>query len=318
MKTPVRISVVTPSYNQGSYLAETIESVISQEGAFLLDYVIVDGGSTDKSVEIIKRYESMLERKEWAVKCHGIRFRWVSEKDRGQTDALIKGFRMVDGEILAWLNSDDTYLPDALQTVVAFFRENPMTALLYGDAHYSDADGEIIGKYPTEDFNLGKLAYFNFICQPSTFFRREAFTAVGGLDESLHFAMDYDLFIRIGKRYVCHHLPQLFSKYRLHEESKTVRADVLFENHEEILRLALKFFGWAPLNVVYGSCNYYCRSRLPGFLTKFRPLVISAALVCTFFRSLWLNRGVRLADLKLLSLDNLRKLFKERMEILRG
>ncbi|SPQ00560.1 putative Glycosyltransferase [Candidatus Sulfobium mesophilum] len=312
------ISIITPSYNQAQFLAETIQSVLGQEGDFNLDYIIVDGGSTDDSVAIIKHFERLLGEGGRQVKCRGINYRWISEKDKGQTDALIKGFRMAEGEILAWLNSDDIYLPDTLQTVSAFFRENPGTALLYGDAHYCDTDGKIIGRYPAEDFNLRKLAYFNFICQPSTFFRREAFEAVGGLDERLHFAMDFDLSVRICKQFPCCYLPRFFSKYRLHEVSKTVRDDVLFENYEEMLHVARKYFDWAPLSLVYGSCTYYCLARLPRFLTRFRSLVIGAALFCTLPRSLWLNRGLRREDLKLLSLSNFRKMFKKRMEILRG
>ena len=312
------ISIVTPSYNQGCFLAETIESVIGQEGEFHIDYLIVDGASTDDSVAIIQKYGTLLETSEWPIKCRGITYRWQSRKDKGQTDALMKGFARAEGEILAWLCSDDTYLPGALQTAVAFFRENPAVSLLYGDAFYCDPAGTITGRYPVEDFDLGRLAYFNFVCQPSTFFRKEAFEAVSGLDESLHFAMDYDLFIKIGKRFTCGYLPQFFSKYRLHEASKTMRDDVLFESHEETLRLAIKHFGWAPLNFVYGSCSYYCRVRLPKVLTEYRVVRICVALVCTVFRSLRLNRGVRKNDLQLLTIVNIRKLFKNREEILSG
>ena len=257
------ISVVTPSYNQARFLSETIESVIGQQGDFSIDYLIIDGGSDDDSVEIIKRYESLLNDHLWDIKCREIQYRWISEKDRGQADALMKGFRLAKGEVLAYLNSDDTYLPGALETVAAFFRDNPGTALLYGDAHYCNTTGEIIGRYPTEDFDFNKLAWFNFFCQPATFFRKEAFDAVGGLDDTLRYAMDYDIFIKIGKRFPCRYLPQYFAKYRLHEASKTMRDDVLFENNEEAVRLAMKHFGWAPLNRVYGSCYYYCLSRTP-------------------------------------------------------
>jgi glycosyltransferase involved in cell wall biosynthesis len=312
------VSIITPSYNQGDFLRQTIESVIGQAGDFYLDYLIIDGGSTDGSVEIIKHYARLLDEENWEIKCRGINCRWLSEKDRGQTHALMKGFRLAEGQILTWLNSDDVYLDGTLHTVAAFFRDNPATALLYGEAHYCNADGEIIGRYPTEAFNLGRLPYFNFFCQPSTFFRRETFEAVGGLDETLHYAMDYDLFVKIGKQFVCCYLPCFFSKYRLHEGSKTVLDDVLYENHEEVLRLALKHFGWAPLTRVYGSCSYYCRARLPGPLTRFRLFGITAALFCTLARSLWLNRGLRQEDLKLLSSENFRKIFKNRMEILRG
>src|SRR6266702_635663 len=109
------ISIVTPSYNQGAFLAETIESVIGQEGDFAIDYTIVDGGSSDDSVDIIRDYEARLHNGKWPVACRGVTLRWTGERDKGQTDALMKGFRMSQGEILAWLNSDDTYLPGALQ-----------------------------------------------------------------------------------------------------------------------------------------------------------------------------------------------------------
>ncbi|HYA12953.1 MAG TPA: glycosyltransferase, partial [Syntrophales bacterium] len=134
-------SIVTPSYNQGEFLSETIESVISQEGDFLIDYIIVDGGSTDNSVAIIRHYDALLQKGEWRISCRGITFRWHSEVDQGQTDALMKGFSVAKGEILAWLNSDDTYLPGALQAVAGFFRDQPDTGLMYGDALYCDRRG---------------------------------------------------------------------------------------------------------------------------------------------------------------------------------
>lgn len=317
--TPIpTFSIVTPSFNQGRFLAETIESVISQEGDFAIDYIIIDGASTDDSLEIIARYDALLKCGEWPVRCQGITFRWQSEKDMGQTDALMKGFRQANGEILAWLNSDDTYLPGALQAAATFFRGHPDTGLIYGDAHFCDPNGTTIGRYRTEEFDLSTLASFNFICQPSTFFKRDVFKAVGGLDVSLHFAMDYDLWIRIGKRFPCRYLPLLLSRYRLHESSKTVREDVLQENIDAGLRLAIKYFDWAPLTRVYASCSCACRSILPEFLSKSRPVVICSALACTVFRSIRLNRGIRRNDLKLLTMSNFRKLFKSRFEVMTG
>ena len=111
------ITVVTPSFNQGEFLAETMESVLSQAGNFIIDYIIVDGGSTDNSVAILKHYDELLQNGEWPTACQKISYRWLSENDKGQTDALKKGFVMAKGEILAWLNSDDTYLPGTVQTV---------------------------------------------------------------------------------------------------------------------------------------------------------------------------------------------------------
>lgn len=311
-------TIVTPSFNQGDFLAETIESVIGQEGDFFIDYIIVDGGSTDDSVAVIKHYDSMLSRGDWTINCRGVNLRWLSEKDAGQTDALAKGFRMATGEIYAWLNSDDIYLPETLRTVADHFQENPDTGLLYGDAHYCDTTGAIIGMYRTEEFDFEKLAWFNFICQPAAFFRKEAFEAVGGLDGSLQFAMDYDLWIRIGRRFPCRYLPVFLATYRLHGASKTVSDKTLIENTEEGLRVAMKHFGWAPLTRVYNACYPLCRSRLPAFIVRNRVAVVFAAVVCTLFRSLRLNRGINLNVLKLLTGENFGKLFKDRIDIMTG
>ena len=313
-----KISIVTPSYNQGEFLAQTIESVISQAGDFSIDYIIVDGGSTDNSIEIIKRYESILHDQHWPVACKSITYRWLSEKDRGQTDALLKGFRMANGTIFSWLNSDDVYLPGALQSAARIFSDYPETGLLYGDAHYCDREGAVIGRYRTEEFDYGKLAWFNYICQPSTFFRKKVFEAVGGLDDTLQFAMDYDLWIKIGKRFPCRYLPEFLAAYRLHESSKTIRNESLYENSEEALRLAIKYFDWAPLTRVYNSCNFSCRARLPVFLSRCKSVIIVATVICTVLRSLQLNRGIRRNDLMLLNMANFSKLFKSRVEIMTG
>ena len=312
------LSIITPSYNQGEFLAATIESVIGQTGDFHLDYLIVDGDSNDSSVAVIRHYEELLLQGKWRIECRGITYRWLSEKDRGQTDALMKGFAMARGEFLAWLNSDDTYLPGALQAAADHFRANPDTALVYGAAQYCDSAGAVIGSYRTEPFDFEKLAWFNFICQPSALFSRKAFEEVGGLDRTLHFAMDYDLWIRIARRFPCRYLPRTLSRYRLHESSKTVRDETLFENCEEALRLARKYFGWAPLTRVYNSCNCYCRAHLPGPLSRNKAALLAATVISSVLRSLWLNRGVRRKDLALLNRENFRKLFKSRLAIMTG
>lgn len=310
------ISIITPSCNQGAFLAETIESVIAQEGDFSIDYIIVDGGSSDNSVDIIKNYDARLHNGEWQVNCQGITYRWVSEWDKGQTDALMKGFRMASGDIYAWLNSDDTYLPGALQTASIFLRDHPDTGLMYGDAHYVDSSGAVISSYHTEEFDLIRLASANIICQPSAFFRRNVFEAVGGLDESLNFVMDYDLWIRIGRRFPCHQLPGLLATYRLHDSSKTISSDTLYGNSEEALAVTIRHFGWAPLTRVYTSCSILCKANLPGVLARNRFTVAAAAMFCSLFRSLYLNRGFNCNDLNLLTGTNFRKLFKSRLEIM--
>lgn len=312
------ISIVTPSYNQGQFLAETIASVISQKGDFCIDYIIVDGGSSDDSVEIIKHYSDRLQKGDWPVNCLGITYRWASEKDKGQTDALMKGFDLAKGNIFAWLNSDDTYLPGALQKAADFFRTNPDMGLLYGEAYYTDAASSIIGRYHTSQFNLETLAAANTICQPAAFFSKAAYDAVGGLDKTLHFVMDYDLWIKIGRRFPCSHIPHLCATYRLHETSKTVTTETLCNNAEESLRVTLKHFNWAPLTRVYTSCNIICKDRLPGILMQNKCMVAVAAIACTIVRSLYLNRGFNRNDLKLLNRENFRKLFKSRLEIMTG
>jgi hypothetical protein len=229
---------------------------------------------------------------------------------------LQKGFDRAQGEILAWLNSDDFYLPGALQQAVSFLGTHPETALVYGAAHYCDQAGTLVGRYRTAPFDYLSLASFNFICQPSAFFRRDAFLAVGGLNTSLHFAMDYDLWIRLGRRFGCSYLPEFLSVYRLHEESKTIRDETLQRNIDEGLGVVLKHYNWAPVTRVYPSCQLRCKAKLPALLAKRRALLIAAALACTALRSLILNRGIRWADLRLLTRDNLGKLFKSRSEVM--
>ena len=225
---------------------------------------------------------------------------------------------MVEGEILGWLNSDDIYLPGALRAAADAFRAHPQTGLLYGDANYCDTAGAVIGRYRTDAFDLDKLAWSNYICQPSAFFRREVFEAVGGLDETLHFVMDYDLWIRIGKSFPCRHLPQLLSSYRLHEASKTIQKETLHLNSEEGLRMTIRHYAWAPLTRVYTACNCLCKARLPSFLAANRTVVIIATIICSLLRSLWLNRGIHRSDLELLNRENFGKLCKSRIEIMTG
>jgi hypothetical protein len=225
---------------------------------------------------------------------------------------------MATGDTLAWLNSDDTYLPGALQTSAGFFTAHPEIGLMYGDACYCDQSGITISKYRTDGFQFDRLASANIICQPAAFFRRDAFHAVGGLDASLHFAMDYDLWIRIGKRYPCSHISRLLATYRLHNSSKTISSDTLYKNCEESLAITIRHFDWAPLTRIYTSCRVLCQTRLPGLFRLNRLLCAAAAIVCTIIRSLYLNRGIHRSDLKLLNQGNFRKLFKSRIEIMTG
>jgi glycosyltransferase involved in cell wall biosynthesis len=304
------ISIVTPSYNQGDFLAETIESVIGQEGDFRIDYIIVDGDSTDDSLEIIRRYEMELNNGEWPLKCHGISYRWLSEKDKGQADALMKGFRLSRGEILAWLCSDDTYFPGTLAMVKNVFADTPGADVVYGKSRFNDEEGMIIGYYPTEPFDYRRLAVANFISQPAAFFTKASLFAIGGLDTNLRYAMDFDLWIRLANERVFHYLPEFLSTYRLHGKSKTMSPDDALANHRECLETVRRHYGWAPLNRVYGYCSTRLTGLLPCFMTRSKILNLLPAVPYTIILYLLYNRGVKFEDLKMINGINLNKLSK--------
>jgi glycosyltransferase involved in cell wall biosynthesis len=206
------VSIVTPSYNQARYLESTLRSVLEQDYSSL-EYIIVDGGSTDGSVDIIRRYADRLA---W----------WVSEKDRGQTDAINKGFAHAHGEILAWLNSDDTYQPGAVAEAVAFLRSQPEVGLVYGDANFIDGNGCVIGRFPAAQTDYRRLRRgYVHIPQQASFWRADLWHKVGPLDPSFYFAMDYDLWVRLAAQAPVQYTPRLWANFRLHTQGKTIAAD---------------------------------------------------------------------------------------------
>ena len=173
------VSVVTPSYNQASYLEATLQSVLEQDYQ-PLEYLVVDGGSTDGSQAIIQQYANKLA---W----------WVSEPDQGQADAINKGFKKATGEIVAWLNSDDLYLPGAVSAAVEIFEEHPEVGVVYGDAISADGEGRLLNELRAASWDVLDLLQFKIICQPAVFMRRSALEAVGYLDPSYHFFLDHQL-----------------------------------------------------------------------------------------------------------------------------
>ncbi len=210
MTQPPLVSIVTPSYNQAQFLRETMHSVLSQDYPNI-EYIVIDGGSSDGSPDIILEYTDRLAY-------------WVSEPDQGQADALQRGFARASGEIIAFLNSDDVYLPGAVGTAVEALEADPGLALIHGDSIYVDASGQEIGRKIGlgGDFLGHFLDQFNPISQPSTFLRKRAYDVAGGIDPTLHLAMDYDLWCRIGLRGMrMEHLAVDLSLFRLHDESKT-------------------------------------------------------------------------------------------------
>ena len=206
------VSIITPSYNQSHFLEGTILSVISQDYENL-EYIVVDGGSTDGSVEIIREYA---DRVSW----------WVSEPDQGQTDAINKGFERAKGEILAWLNSDDTYLPGAISEAVSYLQNHPDTGMVYGDANLIDEDGRVFGKFPARQTDYSRLRRgYVHIPQQASFFRAKLWQQVGPLDPSFYFAMDYDLWVRLAKITSLDYYPRLWANFRLHGDAKSVSED---------------------------------------------------------------------------------------------
>ena len=207
------ISIVTPSFNQAQFLRQTIESVLSQDYTNL-EYIIMDGASSDGSVEIIKAYESRVSY-------------WESIPDKGQTDAINKGFARAKGKYLAWLNSDDVYQPGAVAEAVAFLEAHPDVGLVYGDCDFIDAEGHKIGQFPAAQTALSRLRRgYVHIPQQAAFFRADLWKTIGPLDPSFYFAMDYDLWVRLAGKAPLVYLPgQNWASFRLHGEAKTIAAD---------------------------------------------------------------------------------------------
>ncbi len=231
------VSIVTPSFNQAQFLEKTIQSVLSQSYRNI-EYIVVDGGSTDGSREIIERYADRLRA-------------WISEPDNGQSDAINRGFRLASGGILAWLNSDDTYLPDAVEQAVAYLNAHPETGLVYGHAYYVDATGARIAEYPSGITNhKGLRRGVNTIPQQSTFFRRKVWEMVGPLDPSLFYAMDYDLWVRISAVTPIAYLPRPLAHFRIHDASKSRTA--ARRCWPEMIRLHFKD-GGSRLSILYAK-----------------------------------------------------------------
>lgn len=218
-----KISVVTPSLNQGEYIEATIESVLKQ-GYPNLEYIVIDGGSTDGTVDIIERYSEHLAY-------------WVSEPDEGQTDALIKGFDRASGDILCWLCSDDLFESGTLREVAEVFVEHPDWQVVYGDSFWIDAHSRPLRFKREIPFVRFIWMYdHNFLPQPSTFWRRGLYEEVGGLDPRWNLTMDADLWIRFAERTKLHHVPRAWSRMRYYPEQKNLRLRAKSDEEDILIR----------------------------------------------------------------------------------
>ena len=194
-----KISVITPSFNQGQYIKQTIESIWQQEGDFIIEHIIADGGSKDETVKVIKELKSNLDSGKYKINCKGIELNWWSKKDNGQAAAINEGLKKATGDIVCWLNSDDFYEPGTLKKVFEFFKNHNDVDFIYGDMNFTDINGEVIKKCDyLIDFNFWRLQNSCYICQPSTFWRKKVISDVGLLNENYHYAFDYEYWLRIG------------------------------------------------------------------------------------------------------------------------
>jgi len=208
------VSIITPSYNQAKYLEQTILSVLYQDYP-RIEYIVVDGASTDQSVEIIKKYAGRLAY-------------WESAKDKGQADAINKGFAHATGEIVAWLNSDDYYLPGAISAAVKVFEENPDVVLVYGNMLAVDENSVVFNTLTYTQLSLEDLLCFQIIGQPAVFMRRSALQKTSGLDLTFHFLLDHLLWIKIAKQGKLLHVNQTWAAARYHAEAKNVAKSAEF------------------------------------------------------------------------------------------
>ncbi len=219
------VSIVTPSFNQAEYLETTIRSVIDQDYP-RIEYLVMDGGSTDGSVEIIKRFENKIDY-------------WHSRPDLGQADAINQGFRRARGEIVAWLNSDDVYLPGAVAEAVRSFGEHPEVGMVYGDGIMVDQDLELLDQHRYRQLSVVELLAFEVLLQPATFMRKSALEKIGYLDQGYDLILDHVLWVKIATSYPILHVPSFWALERTHPQAKTIAlADRFVMEAEKLIEQA--------------------------------------------------------------------------------
>ena len=260
MPSPPLISIVTPTYNMGRFLEETIRSVLSQDYPNI-EYIVMDAGSTDETLAILEKYRGRLE--------------FHSGPDDGTADAINKGFARSHGSVFAYLNADDCYLPGAISTAMRALASEPETGVVYGDANWVDEQGRVLAPYPVQPFDAALLSQECFISQPAAFIRREAFELAGRMDPRLQYAYDYDLWIRIARLYPLRKVDAVLATSRMHEGNKTVgqRRAVL----RETLKLLESHYGYVPFRPVHAYASYLVDGR-DQFFEPLRPSILKYAL----------------------------------------
>lgn len=298
------VSIITPSYNQAPYLEQTIRSVLEQDYPHI-EYIVVDGGSTDNSAGIIQKYADRLAY-------------WISERDSGQAEAINKGFARANGEIVAWLNSDDYYMLNTVSFVVRCFEQNPDVVMVYGDMLAVDGEGQPINVLKYKQLSLEDLLCFQIIGQPSVFFRRSALEKTGRLEPSFHFMLDHHLWIRLAEQGRILHVPQVWSAARYHPAAKN-RAKAA-----EFGREAFRVLDWAKEQPGLAESVLRVKRRALASAHRYDARYLldggeAAAALGAWFRALFVHPPTALARLNILvsAILNLTGLSRVRESILR-
>jgi len=240
------VSIITPSFNQARFLEQTMRSVLEQDYPNI-EYLVADGASTDGSVDLIRKYEKKLA---W----------WISEKDAGQADAINKGLSRAKGEIVAWLNSDDYYMPGTVASAVKALMEHPQAGFVFGNVRVVAEDESIINQLTYGDWGLADLMAFRIIGQPAVFMRREVLERAGSLDLSYHLLLDHQLWIRVAMEGKMVYVPQLWASAHYYDDCKN-------------LSMAAGFGSEAKRIVQWMQSN----PRLTGVYTENRRRILAGA-----------------------------------------
>jgi len=259
----MRISIVTPSFNQARFIRATIDSVLAQQGDFELEYRVVDGGSSDGTIEILKSYGSRLD--------------WISEPDRGQVDAINKGLRGLTGDVIAWLNSDDVLLPGALARVTAAFREHPATEWVHGRCVIIDEHDQTVRRwvsaykhFRSRHHSFENLLTENYVSQMTAFWRRSLHNEIGYIDPSVRLAFDYDFFLRLAKRGDPFYIEEPIACFRWYAESKSGGGFVAQMRETNELARRYRSNPWTRVRA---------RVKKIGIINVYRALALTRALL---------------------------------------
>ncbi len=269
-----KVSVVTPSFNQGRFIERTINSVLSQQFCGSLEYLVMDGGSQDGTTDILARY--------------GPNLQWVSEPDRGQADAVNKGLARATGDVIGWLNSDDIYYPGAIAAACASLDAHPEADVVYGEANHIDESDHVLEPYPTEAWNMDRLFENCYLCQPAVFFRKSVVERFGLLNASLQLCLDYEYWLRLGKSgAIFHWLREVLAGSRLHPDTKTLGSRV--QVHREINDMLSLMARRVPDRWLYNYAHAVVDGKgIPRSNGRLFPLLVSGVSVYAGLR--WNHR----------------------------